>query len=52
MNTSYYNPLLIVDYNNTVEALNEEIFGPIISMICYNDINEGIQIYNKTNYGL
>ena len=32
--------------------LNTEIFGPIIPLIKYKDINEAISESNKLNYGL
>lgn len=30
----------------------EEIFGPVMSVITYNDLDEAIQIANDTKYGL
>ena len=30
----------------------EEIFGPVMSIITYNDIDEAIKIANDTKYGL
>lgn len=30
----------------------EEIFGPVMSVITYNDLDEAIEIANDTKYGL
>ena len=30
----------------------EEIFGPVMSIITYNDLDEAIEIANDTEYGL
>ena len=30
----------------------EEIFGPVVSVITYNDLDEAIEIANDTKYGL
>ncbi len=30
----------------------EEIFGPVMSIITYNDVDEAIKIANDTEYGL
>jgi RHH-type proline utilization regulon transcriptional repressor/proline dehydrogenase/delta 1-pyrroline-5-carboxylate dehydrogenase len=37
--------------NNSTMA-NKEVFGPLIHIIPYNDIDEGIKIFNSTEYAL
>nr|WP_095344504.1 aldehyde dehydrogenase family protein [Staphylococcus aureus] len=36
----------------TKDKSSEEIFGPVMSVITYNDLDEAIQIANDTKYGL
>ena len=33
-------------------TIAQEIFGPVVSVITYNDLDEAIEIANDTKYGL
>ena len=35
-----------------MQIAREEIFGPVLSIMCYRDEDEAIQIANDSNYGL
>ena len=48
----YVEPTLFADVDNGMRIAREEIFGPVISLIGYNEIDEAIQIANDSPYGL
>jgi len=48
----YTRPTVFADVNNDMTIAREEIFGPVLVMIPYDDEEEGIAIANDTNYGL
>ena len=45
-------PTIFINVNNQMTIAQEEIFGPVMSVITYNDLDEAIQIANDTKYGL
>jgi len=40
------------EWNNTKPYLVEEVFGPHVAIIPFDDMDEAIDIYNDTDYGL
>lgn len=48
----FVKPTIFRDVNNQMAIAREEIFGPVLCMIAYNDLAEGIAIANDTPYGL
>lgn len=48
----YVRPTIFADVTNTMAIAREEIFGPVLVMIPYDDEAEGIAIANDTPYGL
>lgn len=48
----YVRPTIFADVNNRMTIAREEIFGPVLCMIPYSDIDEAIAIANDTPYGL
>lgn len=49
---AYVNPALFTGVNNNMRIAREEIFGPVASVIPFDDVNEAIAIANDTIYGL
>lgn len=50
---AFYEPTILVDVTKGMPvAKDEEIFGPVISIIEYEDIDEAIAIANQSSYGL
>jgi len=49
---NYVKPTVFADVTNDMVIAQEEIFGPVLSMIKYNTIDEAIGIANDTPYGL
>lgn len=49
---SYLTPALLVDVTDDMRVSNEEIFGPIIPMQPFSDLDEALAKANNTPYGL
>jgi betaine-aldehyde dehydrogenase len=49
---SYYEPTLIADAGKTSEVIREEIFGPVLCAMPFDDDDEAITLANDTPYGL
>jgi aldehyde dehydrogenase (NAD+) len=51
--TGYYvKPTVFANVNNNMTIAREEIFGPVISILGYDDEDQAIEIANDTDYGL
>jgi aldehyde dehydrogenase (NAD+) len=48
----YYEPTVFVDVTPEMRIAREEIFGPVLCVIAYDDIEDAIRIANATEYGL
>lgn len=48
----FYEPTLIVDALQTDEVVQEEIFGPVVSVTRFKDTDQVVQWANDTKYGL
>ncbi len=48
----YARPTVFADVSNDMTIAREEIFGPVLSIIPYDDEDEAIEIANDTPYGL
>lgn len=48
----YAKPTIFTDVNNSMVIAQEEIFGPVMSIITYDTVDEAIEIANDTVYGL
>ena len=48
----YVKPTVFADVSNDMTIAREEIFGPVLSIIPYDDDDEAIRIANDTPYGL
>ncbi len=48
----FVSPAVFADVDNDMTIAREEIFGPVLCLIPYNDEQEGIRIANDTPYGL
>jgi aldehyde dehydrogenase (NAD+) len=45
-------PALFTDVSNDMAIAREEIFGPVLSVIAFDDEDEAIRLANDTQYGL
>lgn len=51
--TGYFiEPTCFVDVTNDMRIAQEEIFGPVLSVIAYEDDEDAIRIANESNYAL
>jgi len=48
----YIEPTLFVDVDNSMTIAQEEIFGPVVSVIAYDDEADALRIANDSDYGL
>ena len=48
----YYKPTIFADVDNKMRIAQEEIFGPVLSVIKYDSVEEAIQMANDSIYGL
>ena len=52
-NKGYFvRPTVFADVNNHMQVAREEIFGPVLSMIPFDNEDDAIKISNDTSYGL
>jgi acyl-CoA reductase-like NAD-dependent aldehyde dehydrogenase len=45
-------PTIVTDVRNDMRIAREEVFGPVLSVIDYDDDEEAVAIANDTDYGL
>jgi aldehyde dehydrogenase (NAD+) len=48
----YVKPTVFANVTNDMTIAREEIFGPVLCILGYDDIDQAVDIANDTNYGL
>ncbi|MCU4746872.1 MULTISPECIES: aldehyde dehydrogenase [unclassified Streptomyces] len=48
----YVTPTLFADVDNSMRIAREEIFGPVLVVIPFDDVEEAVRIANDSDYGL
>jgi acyl-CoA reductase-like NAD-dependent aldehyde dehydrogenase len=48
----YLSPCVLADVDNSMRVAQEEIFGPVASVIPFDDEADAVQIANDSDYGL
>lgn len=48
----YVRPTVFADVDNSMRIAQEEIFGPVLSVIAYTDDEHAVSLANDTEYGL
>ncbi|MBR7559334.1 aldehyde dehydrogenase family protein, partial [Mycobacterium tuberculosis] len=48
----YVEPTIFTGVTDGMTIAQEEIFGPVLSTITFNDVEEAVAIANDTKYGL
>jgi (Z)-2-((N-methylformamido)methylene)-5-hydroxybutyrolactone dehydrogenase len=48
----FVEPTIFTDVNPQMRIANEEVFGPVLSVIPFDDEDEAVRIANNTQYGL
>ncbi|MEU1972268.1 NAD-dependent succinate-semialdehyde dehydrogenase [Microbacterium sp. NPDC019599] len=49
---TFYQPTVVTDVRPGSEILQEEIFGPVLAIIPFDDEDDAVRIANDTEYGL
>jgi aldehyde dehydrogenase (NAD+) len=48
----YVKPTIFAAVSNDMTIAREEIFGPVLLILCYDEVEDAIRIANDTTYGL
>ena len=48
----YVKPTVFANVTNTMSVAKEEIFGPVVSILGYDTVDEAVEVGNDTEYGL
>ena len=48
----YVRPTVFADVDNGMRIAQEEIFGPVLSVIPFDDVDDAVRIANDSDYGL
>jgi betaine-aldehyde dehydrogenase len=48
----YVEPTILGDVTNDMRVAREEIFGPVLCIIAYDDDDDAVRIANDSDYGL
>ncbi|MEQ6357581.1 aldehyde dehydrogenase [Lysinibacillus sp. M3] len=48
----YYEPTVLVNVNNEMEIMRQEIFGPVLPIATFNNLDEALKLANDCEYGL
>jgi betaine-aldehyde dehydrogenase len=48
----YVQPTVFADVDNKMRIAREEIFGPVLAVIPYSDVDDAVAIANDSDYGL
>jgi len=49
---TFYEPTVVTDVKPGSEILREEIFGPVLAIVPFDDEDEAVRLANDTEYGL
>lgn len=49
---TFFNPTIISKIDSSMSIFEEEIFGPVVSLLTFNSVDEVIELANNTKYGL
>src|SRR5690606_16924359 len=48
----YVRPTVFADVDNSMRIAREEIFGPVLAVIPYDDVEDAVRIANDSDFGL
>jgi aldehyde dehydrogenase (NAD+) len=48
----YVEPTIFDDASEDMDIVRDEIFGPVVTVLPFNDVNEVVERANRTHYGL
>ena len=48
----FFEPTVIVDVDQTMRVMREEIFGPVLGVMSFSDVDQAVELANDSPYGL
>jgi phenylacetaldehyde dehydrogenase len=48
----FFEPTVMVDVDQTMRVMREEIFGPVLGVMPFSDVDQAIELANDSPYGL
>jgi len=48
----FFEPTVLVDVDQTMRVMREEIFGPVLGVMPFSDVDQAIELANDSPYGL
>jgi aldehyde dehydrogenase (NAD+) len=48
----FVRPYLVTGIDNSARVAKEEIFGPLLAIVPFNDVDEAVRLANASEYGL
>jgi acyl-CoA reductase-like NAD-dependent aldehyde dehydrogenase len=48
----YFEPTLLRDVTEDMDIAQDEVFGPIVSVLAYDDVRDAVRMANHTRFGL
>ena len=48
----YFEPTVVADCTQEMDLVKQEIFGPVVPIVIYDELSEAIAMANDTEYGL
>lgn len=48
----YFEPTLLADVTEDMDIAKQEVFGPVVVVMAYEDVDDAVRIANGTDYGL
>jgi acyl-CoA reductase-like NAD-dependent aldehyde dehydrogenase len=48
----FYQPTVVADVHPSMPVFEEEIFGPVMPVVSFDDVDEAVALANATRYGL
>jgi phenylacetaldehyde dehydrogenase len=48
----FFQPTVLVDVDQSMSVMREEIFGPVLGVMPFADVDEAVKMANDTSYGL
>ncbi|QCS53411.1 aldehyde dehydrogenase [Priestia flexa] len=48
----FYEPTVLLNVTQDMEIMQEEVFGPVLPIMTYNDLDKAIELGNDSKYGL
>lgn len=49
---AYFQPTLVVDATMEMDIVRQELFAPVMTVVCYDTVDEGVDMLNSGRYGL